>query len=300
MDAEITQTLDRFSGVNNVDPATRLFPIVVDHAYVYPLQEANNMEIDNTFLIKSRSGYTSVKTGTDIHSMWSDNKVWLYVDGSVLYQMDVIYGTKTIRSDLTLGHRMSYVPFNDRIYYTNGHQKGYVKSGVDYAFTDPAKNYKKPLPAGQLIEEFMGCLYVAVDKMLYISDPLCDYYDIRKKYKQFAFYINMLRAVDDGLYVSDDRIWFCKGKGADEFIRDEVYPSQAVMYTDLQINSKYIDDSLSGNIAMWTSANGICIGDNSGIVSNLTEARYIFTERGRGTAFLREKSNVRHYINSIF
>lgn len=299
MDATKSQTMRKFLGVNNVDPATRLDPSVHDHEYVYPLQQANNMEIDNTYQIKSRSGFTSVKTGTDIHSMWSDNKTCLYVDGTTLYQMDAIYGTTIIRADLHSGARMSYAPFNDRIYYMNGYQKGYVKGGVDYAFTDPAENYKNPIPAGQLIEEFMGCLYVAQDSKLYIGDPLCDYYDIRHGYKYFTNYINMLRAVDNGIYVSDDRIWFVKGKGADEFVRDEVYPSKAIMYTDIRVNAKYIDDRLSGNVAMWTSINGICLGSN-GAVTNLTEARYTFTERGRGTAFMREKSNVRHYINSIY
>jgi hypothetical protein len=300
MDAEITQTIERFSGINNVDPVTRISPTVADHRYVYQLQQANNMEIDNTFSIKSRSGYASVKTGTDIHSMWSNGKVWFYVDGSILYQMDEIYGTKTIRSDLTKGAQMSYAPWNDRYYYTNGYQKGYVKNGVDYAFTDPAQNFKKPLPAGQLIEYFNACLYVAVGKILYIGDPLCDYYDTRKGYKQFSNYINMVRAVDDGLFVSDDRVWFVKGKGADEFTRDEVYPSKAIMHTDVRVNAKYIDDQMSGNVAMWTGENGICLGDNSGNVMNLTEARYTFTARGRGTGFIRENGNVRHYINALY
>jgi hypothetical protein len=251
-------------------------------------------------MLSSRTGYTEVKTGTDIHSMWSDNRTWLYVDGTVLYQMDAIYGTKVIRSDLHPGARMSYTPRNDRIYYTNGYQKGYVKAGIDHAFTDPLKNYKVPLPAGQLIEEYKGCLYVAVDKTIYIGDPLCDYYDIRTGYKAFADYVNMMRAVDEGIYVSSDRIWFWKGKGADEFLCEDAYSSKAIMHTDLRLNGKFIDENIHGNIAMWTGENGICLGDNNGTVTNLTAERYTFTARGRGAAFVRKSSHVRHYINSLY
>jgi hypothetical protein len=299
MDATIYQSVDRFSGINNVDPATRLNPIVVDQKYVYPLQQANNVEIDNTYELSSRCGYTSVKTGTDIHSMWSDGNTWLYADGSILYEIDINYAVRSLRSDLILG-TISYAPFNDRIYYTNEYQIGYIKGNADNALPAPGREFKEPLPAGQLIEYFMGCLYVAKDNILYISDPLCDYYDVRTGYRIFKGRITLLRAVDEGLYVSDDKVWFIKGKGNEDFIRDEAYPVRAIPHTDVKIAGKYIDDSMTGNVAMWTGENGICLGDNTGNVINLTDARYTFTARGNGTGFIREISNKRHYINSLY
>ena len=301
MDATIHQSVDRFSGITNVDEPTRLFPVVVDRMhYVYPLQQANNVEIDNTYGISSRSGYTSVKTGTDIHSLWSDDKVCLYADGATLYELGTGYGLVAIRADLFTGARISYAPFNDRIYYTNEHQIGYVKGSADHYIPDPALEFKLPLPAGQFIEVFMGCLYVARDNVLYIGDPLCDYYDTRYGFRIFNKRMTMLRAVDDGLYVSDDRIWFVKGKGSDEFERDEVYPVRAIPHTDVKVAGKYIDDGMAGNVALWTGENGVCLGNNSGVVINLTEARYTFTPRGKGAGFVRENANVRHYVNSIY
>jgi len=299
MDATTHQSVDRFLGLNNVDPATRLNPIVADNKYVYPLQQANNVEIDNTYELSSRSGYTSVKTGADIHSMWSDGSTWLYADGSTLYEIDVNYAVRSLRSDLISG-AISYAPFNDRIYYTNGYQIGYIKDNADNALPAPGREFKEPLPAGQLIEYFMGCLYVAKDNILYISDPLCDYYDVRTGYRIFKGRITLLRAVDEGLYVSDDKVWFIKGKGNEDFVRDEAYPVRAIPHTDVRIAGKYIDDSMTGNVAMWTGENGICLGDNTGNVINLTDARYTFTARENGTGFIREISNKRHYINSLY
>ena len=300
MDAAKNQTMRKFSGVNNVDQATRLPVVISDYEYIYPLRQANNVEIDNTYGLKSRSGYTSVKTGTDIHSMWADESIWLYVDGSTLYRLDPAYNTVSLRGSLQPGARMSYARFNDRVYYTNEFQIGYIDADVDYGLVNPSRNFKEPLPAGQFIEMFMGCLYVAKGDTLYISDPLCDYYDVRRGYRIFNERITMLRAVDHGLYVSDDRVWFVKGKGNEDFEKTEVRFSRAVPHTDIRILGKHIDDDISGNIAMWTGEDGICIGDNNGVVINLTSARYTFTERGRGAGFIREKNNVRHYINSLY
>ena len=294
------RTISKFSGINNVDSATRLFPIVVAHEYVYPLQQVSNVEIDNTFQIASRSGYTSVKTGANIHSLWSDNGICLYADGATLYEMSSSYVLTALRVDLILNARISCAPFNDRFYYTNEHQIGYIKNHANYSVTDPIREFKMPLPAGQFVEYYMGCLYVARDKILYISDPLCDYYDVRTGYKQFASRITLLRAVDDGIYVADDKTYFIKGKANEDFERQEVYPVKAIPFTDIRVSGKYIDDSLAGNVAMWTAENGICLGDNSGQVKNLTESRYVFTAHGQGTGFIREKNNVRHYVNSLY
>jgi hypothetical protein len=146
----------------------------------------------------------------------------------------------------------------------------------------------------------MGCLYVAKDDAIYISDPLCDYYDTRVGYRRFTKEITMLRAVDGGLYVSDDKVWFVKGLANEDFQREEAYHSPAIAYTDVSLNGKYVDDNMVGNVAMWTSQNGICLGDGNGAVLNLTDARYTFTARGQGTGFIRDVSNTRHYINSLY
>ena len=246
MDATKSQTMRKFTGINNIDPKTRLAPVIIDYEYVYPLRVAKNVEIDNTYRISSRPGYTKTKTGSNIHSMWSDGEACFYVDGATLYQLNTDYTAIALRSNLTLNARMSYAVNNDRYYFTNEYQIGYAKNGAAYGLMDPSRQFKLPLPAGQCIEYFMGCLFVAVNKILYISDPLSDYYDTRTGYKPFAERITMVRAVDDGLYVSDDRIWFIKGKGNDDFDRIEVYPQRAIPNTDVSVAGKYVNAGLAG------------------------------------------------------
>lgn len=300
VDVAKLQTMDRFIGINNVDDAIRLSPLVVNGAYVYPLQQASNVEIDNTYGLKSRGGYAETITGTDLHSIWSDDDTCLVVDGTTLYQYNEDDSITSLRTGLTKGARMSCAPWNDRVYYTNGFEIGYVKNLVSYLIPDPQLTFKQPLPAGQLIEYYRGCLYVARDNILYISDPLCDYYDTRHGYRIFANRITLLRAVDSGLYVGDERVWWVKGEGPEDFARDEVYPYKPIPYTDVRVNGQNVGGGMDGNVALWTGENGICVGNNSGNVTNLTEARYSFTAHGQGTGFIRETGNIRHYINSLF
>lgn len=300
VDAIKYQTLGKFAGVNNVDDATRLAPVTVGHEYVYPLQEALNVDIDNTFRIVSRPGYDDVLSGTNIHSLWSDGVTCLYVDGTELRSLSVSYVSSVLRTGLTTGARMSYVSVNDRIYFTNGYEIGYVKASVAYPLSDPAKEFKELLPPGQFIEYYRGCLYVAKDNVLYISDPLCDYFDVRMGYKLFSKNISLLRAVDDGIYIGDDRIWWVAGDAPEILERKEVYTYHAISYTDVRVNGQNIGEGIKGNVVMWTGENGICLGDNSGVVINLTESRYTFTATKQGAGFIRSDNNVHHYINSLY
>ena len=298
-DAIKFQTIDKFLGINTVDDPTRLAPVMMDYQYIYPLQQANNLDIDNTYGLSSRSGYDDILLGLDMHSL-SNDAPGFFVDGDILKKLNTDYSIISLRFGLTLGARMSYVLFNDRTYYTNGYEIGYIKNDISTLLADPLLEFKLPLPAGQLIEYFMGCLYVAVNDILYISDPLCDYYDTRTGYRRFAGRITMLRAVDDGLYVSDDRIWFIKGKTNEDFERSESYSSRAIPFTDERINGRYISDNLSGNVAIWTGENGICVGDNRGVVINLTESKYVLPVHGNGAGFIRDKDNIRHYVVSLY
>lgn len=298
------QTLERFAGIINVDPANRLNPLVLVNNYIrdytYPLQQATNVDIDNTHGISSRPGYNPILTGSEIHSLWSDNENCLFVDNDILKRLFTDWTILSLRAGLTCGSRMSYALWNDRIYYTNGYEIGYVKADTSYVLVDPVREFKMPLPPGKFIAYYRARLYVARGKVLYISDPLCDYYDIRNGYKLFSDEISMVRPVDEGIYVADDKVYWLKGTAPEDFERDEMYPSKPIPYTDLNVNGQAVGDGIKGNVAMWTGENGICLGDNSGGVTNVTDGRYTFTKSGQGTGFIRDENNVRHYINSLY
>jgi hypothetical protein len=301
MDASDQKSVERFSGINNVDEAYRLFPQIIDRRWnVFPLREANNVLIDNTYALKSRLGFgTAVLTGSNIHSLWSDGVRCFFVDGTTLYEMDAAYNKKVIMT-VTSGYRMSFAPVNDRYYFTNEREIGYIRGAVNYPCMNPSREFKLPLPAGSHIEYFMGCLFVSVKNVLYISDPLCDYYDTRNGYRVFADNITMIRAVDNGLYISDKKVWFIRGKGNAEFQRVEVEAEPAIPFTDLRTSADSMGYGVSGDVAVWTSKGGIVIGDSGGTVKDVTSDRYHMADHGQGTAFVRDDNNVKHYINNLY
>jgi hypothetical protein len=300
MDASDQKSVERFSGINNVDEAYRLFSEIVDKRWnVFPLREANNVLIDNTFALKSRGGFTTVLSGSSIHSLWSDGVRCFFVDGSTLYEMDINYN-KTAVTSVTPNYRMSYVPVNDRYYLTNGREIGYIRGTSFNLCMSPSREFKEPLPAGSHIEYFMGCLFVSVKNVIYISDPLCDYYDTRTGYRIFADDITMIRAVDNGLYISDKKVWFIRGKGNAEFQRVEVEAEPAIPFTDLRTSADSMGYGVSGDVAVWTSKGGIVIGDSGGTVKDVTSDRYHMADHGQGTAFVRDDNNVKHYINNLY
>lgn len=304
MEATKTMTMERFSGIDNVTPNTRLISERLPNGCpVWPLQQAVNVYIDDAFRISSRPGRDELYVGTDIHSLWSDGRNCFFVDLTTFRRLLSVSPFQSLPlGSVAAGERMSYASCNNVVYWTNGVEIGYVDGNTSSALADPGTQFKQPLPPGQLIEYFRGCKYVARGKTLYISDPLSDFYDVRTGYKQFADPITLLRAVDTGLYVGDSVIWWVKGEGNDELARIEAYGHPAIIHTDLRTNGQNFGEGKhGGNVAIWTGKNGICLGDNSGLVVNMTESRYALSqEYAEGTGFVRDKGNVRHYLNSLY
>jgi hypothetical protein len=103
------------------------------------------------------------------------------------------------------------------------------------------------------------------------------------------------------VYVSDESaVWFLTGKANEDFQRDEAYPVPAVPFTDVRVSGKYVNPAVVGDVAIWTGETGICLGDTSGGVINLTESRYNLATRPRGAGFIRKIDNTRHYINTLY
>jgi len=291
-------SFSRFSGMNTVEKDFRL-PVTRDAHWniLSDMLLIENLDIDNSMVLSTRPGSDLEISGTDIHSLWSDGEITaFYVDSPVLYKLGVAYGTTAVG---TVGTgRMSYAKWNDRVYMTNNEGIWYYKDSL-VALTDPAVNYKLPLPAGKFIAYYRGRLYVAKGKVLYISDALCDHYDIRTGFRVFANDITMLIAVDKGLYVADGETWFVSGAEPDEFHRDRVLDVDAIPYTAVLIDGEYVGDGVQGNHALWASADGICLGNSDGAVKNLTRSRYAMTDYGIGGAAIRKVNETVHYIATL-
>jgi len=303
MPTEPLVTLSYFTGLTNVEAAMRFLYRVVDtpagKKAAYPLRTADNMDIDDSYLLSSRAGTDLKLSGTDCHSLWSNEAqdVCMFVDGETLYELTKAYTSSSLLFGLVRGARMSYAEAATRIYLTNGQYIGYYYNHAVTALSDPNIKFKAPLPAGQRIAYFKGQVLVARQNVLYISDALCDHYDQRTGYRQFENYIDMVRPVDKGVYVSDGKTHFLSA--GENFRRDKVLDTGCIPFTDLTVSGKDIREGLDGNFAVWTSETGICIGTPDGQARCITDSQYSMESYGHGGAVLRQAGGLNHYIAAI-
>jgi hypothetical protein len=306
--SDATFSMGYFSGINTVDDSVRLAPAPVKIGMgvkaAYPLTEAVNVDIDNTYALSSRDGSTLKLSITDGHSGWAKDGLCFFVDGTTLFQLNLDYTATALLSGLTNNARMSYAAVNDRVYMTNGSYVGYYANAGMLNLSDPNINYKVPLPPGRFIAYYKGCLFVAKGRVLYISDALCDHYDVRMGFRIFENDITMLRPVDEGIYVSDGDTWFLVEKRAfaddpAEFRKEKVLDNDAIPYTDVAINGKDIGESMEGNLAMWTSTDGVCLGDNKGAVKIISQDKYVLSPHCIGAAVIRNMSGKTHYMTTL-
>jgi len=307
--AEPIINMDHFVGINNVDDPVRLEPEVIytsrnaykSHHYQ---AEAVNIDVDNSLALVSRDGCVKKISGTNIHSFWAYEDIGFFVDGDTLYSFDKNYDTTELYTGLSLGAKMSYIDVPGKIYMTNGSFIGYYLDGVVSAITEPGKEFKKAMPAGQIITYSKGRLIVAKDSVLYMSDVLTDYCDIRFGFKVFDSQITMVRPIGDGMYVSDDDTWFLSDAGENTgnmigMKKEKVLSEQAVPFTDILADGQDIGEDGEKSVrAIWTSATGIFQGDGSGNVVSMSP-KYVPSLHGRGSGVLREKDGITHYIVTL-
>lgn len=287
----------RFAGVNNVDDPVRLS---ANEAGYWPLTAADNIDIDNTGRIILRPGYTNKISLTKPHSLWANGDDCFFVYQDKLYGLNTDYSYSIIKSGLRTNARMSFVRVNDKVYYSNGTQIGYVHNMTDYLISDPAIEFKFPLIAGKFIEYYKGRIYVAQFNVLWFSDVNADYYDIRKNFVQFEKDIDMIIAVDTGLYVSEgNNIWFLQGDSPFEMGRRLVYDSGAIQYTALITEGQYIGSGIPGKIALWMTLNGLCVAGSDGNVINTTKPRYTINGYNRGSSLIKYDNGKERLLVSL-
>lgn len=303
-DATLLASLGYFSGINDVDEPSALSWEKKDTDQgvraVYPLQVAENVWIDNTMHLQSRTDGQTIRAAGDIHSIWSDGTTFLYVSGDTLYSLSKYFVSTALVAGLSFGKRMSYAAFNDRIYYSNGIDIGYVKNGAVSTITVPTIEFKLPIPPGKHLATYRAGLYSASGKVLYISDALSDCYDVRSGFRQFKDDIVMVRPVENGIYVADTQTWFLKGLGPDDFTREVVEENTVVPYTDINVDANDVGEGTkNGSWAMWTSREGVCVADGDGNIVNLTRERFTMAEHIQGAAMIRDEDGIFQYINTM-
>jgi len=185
---------------------------------------------------------------------------------------------------------------------SNNTDIGIVKNDAYTAFPNTSEQYKRKMPAGQLLTWYNGVLYVASGGDIYYSDPHAyGVIDTRNKKKRFKGYITLMVAVDDGLYISDSYdTFFYQGKDPHNMTAKLVadYPAIYGMYTTVERRLVGSRDPIQGNVVYWQSSKGVCMGTEGGNFVNLIIQKYKLSSiPKKGTAFFRNNNGIPQFIS---
>ena len=294
--------LKQFLGVSNIGEPSELARNL--------LIRASNVDITKDAKIYRRTGRTKVVSGS-FHSLFSDGKTCLVISKGSLFRMNDDHTLSLIR--LNVGNnRMSYVVVNEKIYYTNDTVIGFIKDGIDETLPEPDKEFREKIFPGKLIEYYRGRLYIAKGNVIWFTDPLAYHQiDMRKNFIQLQSECIMLRAVDDGIYVSDQKYtYFLLGRGPKDFnFASRPFDYPAIYGTDLSMDDnafrKIINRHNStpkfdyrGKIAIWVGKKGICLGLNEGRATCLSDDKYTLPDVNEGASLVR-LDEVKQFISSL-
>ena len=141
--------------------------------------------------------------------------------------------------------------------------------------------------------------FTALGNTLKYTEPFKTTYDDRRSIIEYASPITMILSVVTGLWVSTtERIYFHSGKNPVEvggFTVTSEYDASAIMGTGEVIPARKMMIDKDGYVAVFATTKGICVGDQSGGVTNISEGKYSYIPGQRGISHIKEENGMYQY-----
>jgi hypothetical protein len=276
------------SGLNNkFDPVKLRYD---SETGIQELAVAKDVDIEDSGRISRRKGYSQVLSLSDCHSIYNAGSYCIFVHGDALATLESDYSYSNIRN-VTVGARVSYAQVGDKVFYCNGYEKGYVQDRTSYAWEvgeyvgpETTKTFSSP-PVGHLLELFSGRLYIAVDDVIWYTEPFnYSAVDNARNFMPLESRVRMIKAVKDGLWVSDSKSTFwLSGNSVNDMQHVAVCNYPAIEGTAVTFS-----DTESDKMVVWTSTQGICIGGPGGQFKNLTRTKLWYPDSTKGAGFVAD------------
>jgi hypothetical protein len=283
MQLKTTHTVSNFGGIDNINDPIDLVETTKEMGTFYFLSSADNADLTDNRSIERRDGYRiGLTLQNPIHSLWSNEQDCFFISGASLYRLNEDFSYTVLLSGLS-GRPMVFTSAFGDVYFTDGIIIGYISA---YALTPtvllPAvvENFKAKMPAGHLITFYRTVLYVAVNDMIFCSDPLkIRQYDIRKGIIPQLGRITMLQALDDALWISDDKAIYClSGNTIYDFVNYKKSDFPALENGSLVVNAENTSLQSSGKAIIMATRNGFYAGVKDGSFVALTKKHYHIPE----------------------
>ena len=149
-----------------------------------------------------------------------------------------------------------------------------------------------PPPAGQIIREYAGRMYIASDRVLWVTEPYApDWVSLIGGFIMQTDPISVVEPVEDGLWVVSDQTYFFKGDGPENFDVRPKLAYGAVYGTSSKI--PYTND------VVWYSNRGLILATGGGQVKNLQEQDVAPHTGTSGATLIREQDGLRQAVVSV-
>lgn len=250
----------------------------------------DNVDIDDNGKPHRRDGYgDAVYNGGSIRSLWANDKICLFADGTHLKTLNSYNITTNLVSGIDETDTFCYVEHGTLVYFANSSIIGYINAdtATPYPFPDPAQTFKAKMVGGQILEFYNSRLYAAHGCNLFFSDATVPTrMDIRKNAVAFPSRLTMMKAVNDGVYVSDSEgVYFEAGRDVSEFVERKVldFPAIEGMSATAVVRGKIVK-----KVAYWMTKNGPYAGYSEGIVVPQQEGLFSIDGLQSGTAIIKD------------
>lgn len=303
MSKYFSHTFSKFLGINNIDPSSRSVS-PTESTY---LSVASNIDIDKTFYTRRRSGYALAKSGYYKYLWTSDGQQFYGIHNSNLIMLDKNLIETTLISNVG-DYPASFTQIADVVYFTNKSIIRSIQDGVVYTPSNPNMVNKAAIPPGDMLAVFNGLLLIIINNYesypsaIIISDGggALDRYDLESGIFPFSSTINMVLPVEDGVFISSDKIDFLSGLSPTDW--EVVYKDDAVAIEGTAIQAQNIIVRVGDGMEVFPLAyifstnKGICICGNGGKFYNLTELVYNMPTALAGTSVIRKYRGSYQYI----
>lgn len=287
------------------------------------LERAINIDLDDAGQVRRRRGYTLAAAGS-YHSLFTAQGGTIYgVKDNDLGIIRADYAFTVLRGGVG-PQPVAYVQVGEDIYFSSATTSGVIHSDETVTawgalvspgeWHSPVVNPTTTLPAiaGKVLGApplatslayYNGRIYLANGKTLWATELfLYGLVDKTRTYLQFESDITMVGAVSNGLYVGTrTAVWFLSG-AFNEMRRVIALDAGAVPHsmvtvpTDVATRS---NEALTRATLMFMSERGVCLCQDGGIISNLTQTKVLMPTTIDAAAMLRQQDGINQYVGVL-
>lgn len=145
---------------------------------------------------------------------------------------------------------------------------------------------------GEMLAYYRGRFYLSIGNVLWCTQPFAfGLIKPAEDFIQFGGAIDMVMAVDDGLFVACDNTYWLAGSGPQDFTQKIVFPFGAARYSgSIPHNS---------NDVVWYTARGLAIGSDGGAVALVQSANVLPEAHTQGSTLVKEWDSLHQIIGVV-